>query len=216
MNKDFNLNFKPKSYFQDLTLETKLRSKIKGQMRGKMVSENIEKGSVPQELLKSGLNDTLKYEQGRIHPWMMGGEYLEDLKESEVEICRTVLKSTTMDVCSMRARITDKGLSYRVVDEYGDYDFILPITESSNPLTMKQVIENLDFCKEVFKGSGAVNDYGGGGMVRPWLFQQFEFGDSREDISDFITIESAFYPELEEYYEYKKLVWIDEMIKSKN
>ena len=81
---------------------------------------------------------------------------------------------------------------------------------------MKQVIENLDFCKEVFKGSGAVNDYGGGGMVRPWLFQQFEFGESREDISDFITIESAFYPELEEYYEYKKLVWIDEMIKSKN
>ena len=39
MSKDFNLNFKPKSYFQDLTLETKLRSKIKGQIRGKMVSE---------------------------------------------------------------------------------------------------------------------------------------------------------------------------------
>ena len=36
---------------------------------------------------------------------------------------------------------------------------------------MKQVIENPDFCKEVFKGSGAVNDYGGG-MVRPWLFQR--------------------------------------------
>ena len=51
MKKDFNLNFKPKSYFKDLTLKAKLRSKIKGQIRGKLVSENIEKGLVPQNLL---------------------------------------------------------------------------------------------------------------------------------------------------------------------
>ena len=105
---------------------------------------------------------------------------LKTLKKAKLRFVERFLKSTTMDVYSMRARITDKGLFYRVVDEYGDYDFILPITESSDPLTMKQVIQNLDFCKEVFKGSGAVNDYGGGGMVRPWLFQQFEFGESRE------------------------------------
>ena len=36
-----------------------------------MVSEDIEKGSVPQELLKSGINDSLKHALGKIHPWMM-------------------------------------------------------------------------------------------------------------------------------------------------
>ena len=44
----------------------------------------------------------------------MGGEYLPDLLPNEVEIARVVLKSTTMDVQSIRARRTKHRIIYRI------------------------------------------------------------------------------------------------------
>ena len=142
---------------------------------------------------------------------MMGGEYLPDLKLNETEICRIVLKSTTMDVISMRAQILDGVINYRVVDEYGEKDYVLKFQKSDIPLTMCQLVENLDQCVEIHKDSCDVNDYGGGGLVKPWVYQQFEFGDSLEDAVDFVTVHSAFYPDLEGYYEHKKPIWFKEM-----
>ena len=92
---------------------------------------------------------SLKLAQGQIHPWMMGGEYLPDLKMSQVEICRIVSKSTTMDVFSIRARKIDQKLHYSVADEYGDNEYRLPQVSSLEPLTMGALIENLDSCIEV-------------------------------------------------------------------
>jgi hypothetical protein len=208
---NWNFSYKPDSYFEDLKLEQKLGSKIKGQIRGNIVSSNIRDGEVPPELLKSELGESLKFAQGQIHPWMMGGEYLPDLKMSQVEICRIVLKSTTMDVFSIRAQKIEQKLHYSVADEYGDNEYHLPQVSSLEPLTMGELIKNLDSCIEVLTHTGEESEYGGGGLVRPWLFQQFEYGDSAEEASNFVTVHSVFYPDIGEYYEYQKLVWFQEM-----
>ena len=215
MRKSFDLNFRPISYFQDLSLEEKLESKIKGQIRGKLVSSHIREDYVPPQLLSSEISDPLRIAQGALHPWMMGGEYLPSLKENEVEICRVVLKSTTMDVFSMWAQEQGEVLKYRVVDEYGEVDYLLPITESKIPLSMEDLIENLDLCKEIHRDTGEENTYGGGGLVRSWVYQQFEFGDSEQEASNFVTVHSAFYKEIEDYYEKQKLIWFQEMKEEK-
>jgi hypothetical protein len=203
----FNMEFAPGSYFEDLTLEEKLRSKIKGQIRGEFVQKNIRNQPINPAVFQSELNQDLKSAQSAVHPWMMGGEYLPDLKLNETEICRIVLKSTTMDVTSMRARIDEGIIKYRVVDEYGETDYVLRFQQSDEPLKMSQLVDNIDQCVEIHKDSGDVNDYGGGGLVKPWVYQQFEFGDSLEEAVGFVTVHSAFYPDLERYYEHQKPVW---------
>ena len=171
----FNMEFAPRSYFEDLTLEEKLRSKIKGQIRGEFVQKNIRNQPINPAVFQSELNQDLKSAQSAVHPWMMGGEYLPDLKLNETEICRIVLKSTTMDVTSMRARIDEGIIKYRVVDEYGETDYVLRFQQSDEPLKMSQLVDNIDQCVEIHKDSGDVNDYGGGGLVKPWVYQQFEW-----------------------------------------
>lgn len=209
--RSFNMDFAPESYFNDLTLEEKLKSQIKGQIRSEFVQKNIRVQPINPAIFQSELDQDLKSAQSAIHPWMMGGEYLPDLELNEIEICRIVLKSTTMDVTSMRARIDDGLIKYRVVDEYGENDYVLKFQKSDAPLKMKQLIENIDQCVEIHKESGDVNEYGGGGLVKPWIYQQFECGDTLEEAVDFVTVHSAFYPDLERYYEHQKPVWFKEM-----
>ena len=48
----------------------------------------------------------------------MGGEYLPDSEAGEVEIVRFELESTMADVISLRARLADGKIHYRLVDEY--------------------------------------------------------------------------------------------------
>ena len=56
----FALAWRPTNYFQDLTLEQKLGSKIKGQIRGKKVIGDIRDQPVDPELMKSELVSDLK------------------------------------------------------------------------------------------------------------------------------------------------------------
>jgi len=206
----FDMNFLPKSYFDDLTLEEKLGSKIKGQIRGEFVQNHIHTQTINPKVLQSELDQELKNAQSAVHPWMMGGEYLPDFYENETEICRIVLKSTTMDVISMRAQSKNERLIYRVVDEYNDYQFKLPIASSLRPLTMEKLIENINKCESI-DGEGEVNDYGGVGLVKPWVYQQFECGDALDEAISFVTVHSVFYPELTQYYEHQKTIWYREM-----
>ena len=48
----------------------------------------------------------------------MGGEYLPDRRDTEVEIARLNIDSTTSDVTSVYARPGKDRINYRVVDEY--------------------------------------------------------------------------------------------------
>ena len=55
---------------------------------------------------------------GQIYPSFMGGEYLPDADDGEVEIARVALRSVMADVMSVRACLEEDGIRYRIVDEY--------------------------------------------------------------------------------------------------
>ena len=208
----FDLSFRPNDFFHFADHKQKSGAKILGELRRSAAVEGVRTTYYPPELVGRKFHSYLRQKEGRKHPWLMGGEYLPELFEDEVEICRIVLKSSTMDVISFRAQQADKKLEFRVVDEYGDSEYQLPIPTSNTALTMGELITNLNECVELSADSGLENEYGGRGLVRPWLFQQFENEESLDEASDFVTVHSVFYPQLEDYYEEAKKTWYQEML----
>ena len=79
---------------------------------------------------------------GRLHPSFMGGEYLPDRRETEVEIARINIDSTTSDVTSVYAKAGKDRIRYRVVDEYNGDTLSEKRTRSSKrPLSLGELIE---------------------------------------------------------------------------
>jgi hypothetical protein len=117
-----DLSFRPRSYFWPLDLEAHLLSRVKGAERRAALQRLIDAGRLdeaPAILMLSGLSKHDREMIGRIHPAFMGGEYLPDLDDREVEIARITIDSVTRDVTSVFARRGKRRISYRVVDEYG-------------------------------------------------------------------------------------------------
>jgi hypothetical protein len=52
---------------------------------------------LPDYILNESLEDEARASWGQVHPMFMGGEYLPDYDDSEVEIARIELKS--WDIC---------------------------------------------------------------------------------------------------------------------
>ena len=206
--KEFDLNFRPNCYWGPQDLKTFFGSRIKGQARKNLATSKIETEDVPSVLLESELNQSLKEIQGQIHPWMMGGEYLSDFSNNEIEISRVVLKSTTMDVCSFRVRKQKLRYVYRIVDEYSN-SYELPQKTSVNPLTLEQVVNILDNCETICYDNG--EKLGDAGLIKPHIEYLFEEMEDEDEILDFVTVESSFYHEIEEYYEIKKMIWLKDM-----
>src|SRR5437899_1838208 len=116
-----DLDFVPTSYFTERDLHLALPSDILGKARRDMARQLAADGEdLPTELLVPVLSEDDRRAFGRIHPMLMGGEYLPPLQEGEVEIARISLRSTTADQISVRALRTSDGISYSIVDEYGD------------------------------------------------------------------------------------------------
>ena len=117
-----DLSFRPTSYFWPLSAKTHLLATIKGEARRAKTERLLDLGDIKQLnefLATSTLTEEDRRMWGRIHPSFMGGEYLPDRAEREIEIARITIASTTMDVTSVYARIAGKRIAYRVVDEYG-------------------------------------------------------------------------------------------------
>jgi hypothetical protein len=154
-------------------------------------------------LLAEGLDESTLAMVSRMHPMLMGGEYLPDYEEEEVEIARVSLESTTADVISIRARPTPEGIGYRVVDEYETVFHCRPDV-SERPLTMRELIELLD------KTEAA--DWQGTGLVSLWRDSNLEADDYdpeyAEELVDFVTVNSDFYPELRKWYEEEAREWL--------
>ena len=95
---------------------------------------------MPEFLAKSALSEEERRAIGRIHPALMGGEYLPDLDATEIEIARISIRSTTGDVTSLYARRGEGCIHYRVVDEY-DGDTLTGDNERSSdkPLTLGEL-----------------------------------------------------------------------------
>ena len=112
-SKYYDLNYRPKSYWGPQELETHYGARAKGELRRETGLSLLSEGIVDQGILKPSLDTEKRAAAGAIHPWFMGGEYLPNFIRSEVEIARVTMKSTTMDVISVRARLIGNRISYR-------------------------------------------------------------------------------------------------------
>ena len=182
-----DLTFRPPSYFWPLGLEKHLLSRIKGAERKAALKRLIDAGrldSIPEFLAQSSLSDVERQALGRIHPAFMGGEYLPNLSQTEVEIARITIASTTQDVTSVYARRGKNRIYYRVVDEYNGETLSAKCTRTSRQaLTLGEL--------EAF-------------FTTAWsIFEVLEMnfsdgGYDRDEMSDFIIgIESEFYPQID-------------------
>jgi hypothetical protein len=218
LNQSYDLAFRPEVYFGT---DAELRANIMGQWRRDIVSSELEAGQgdeIPEALFASNLEDPLRDFIGGIHPMMMGGEYLPELDEQEVEIARVSLASTTSDVISIRARREDDQYFYSIVDEYPeDWRHELKLEHSDRPLTFGELVQLIDTSRRVSSEGGVEEDYGHSsgafGLVMPFYYGQWDAGNDPEEMLSFVRMSSEFYPEIHAYYEDRARAWRKEIDK---
>ena len=118
MSTPFDLDFRPTIYWPIPESLESIVSKIKGERRSRAARKLLWNGdscAFSEWLMKSKLTDKEQEMLGRMHPLLMGGEYLPDYDQREVEIARIAMESTTGDVFSIRARPSGSRIAYRVV-----------------------------------------------------------------------------------------------------
>ena len=200
----FNSDYRPNSYWGPQLLETAILSKIKGQERKEMVSKYLKSNdlSAMSYLTDESLPEEIRKSYGQIHPNFMGGEYLPDTKDNEVEIARVVLKSTTQDVYSFRAKKLKNKIKYSIHDEY-ENTFDLAIKTSAKPLTFSQIVKLIEF-STVNEIQDFPNVYGGA--------REHQYHNYYNDLHlwDFETVHSDFYRELEEWFDIQNYIWLIE------
>jgi hypothetical protein len=197
-----DLDFRPRSYFGPLPLETHLIAKVTGQERREMLRAQLAHGSsdYPAELQESTLDDDLREALGRMHPMLMGGEYLPPLEKNETEIARISLLSVTADQISVRARPLGCRIAYHIVDEYPEDDpedgikYRFEPGSSTQPLTLRQLV-------------AAIESACAGGIVWSILEMNANYGEV-ERLHGFVTVSSEFYPQLERYYDVRIEAWL--------
>jgi hypothetical protein len=130
---------------------------------------------------------------------LRGGDFLPGFKKFEVEIARLSLNSTTWDVTSIRARPSNKGIVYRVVDEYESNYEIRP-KSSRKPLSLGQLIQLIDGMKV------------DGEPASPASHLDSQDVNSKEAINQaksFVIVSSDFYPDLQTWYERETTRWME-------
>ena len=195
---------RPASYWTEEHPLTAILRNVKGRERRAMIRSYWEQGRLG-ELDETLLRDTLSEEDrdrlGQIHPVFMGGEYLPEYDDDEVEIARLDLESTTADVISIRARRLGRRIRYRIVDEYNG-EFRLEREESTRPLSLAGLIRFLDGSSHPDLSEGLVLGYNAMNVDCS--------GDSRAAYRHFTRISSDIYPELSHHYAYVLDEWVAE------
>ena len=187
--KGVDLSFRPSSRLFPLTAEKLLLSRVKGTQRRESLTAAIEQDSLSDLnpfFTQTSLSAEDRRARAAIHPSFMGGEYLPDFEEGELEVARLSLRSVTADVISIRLRRTEDGFVYRIVDEYMDQDPNGLLDEPTTivvdqPLTMK------DFGAFVVQVS----------RMDHWCGP--ESHETEEEAQDFVVATSEFYPEFGDY-----------------
>ena len=196
---EIDLQFRPRSYFWPLGLETHLLSRIKGAERKSALERLIESGRLedfPRFMTESALSDDDREALGRIHPAFMGGEYLPDLLLNEVMVARITVASTTRDVTCVYARRTKDRIHYRVVDEYGGETLSGRARRTSRrPLALGDL-------ETFFNSAWSL-----------YVSLDANFSDDGYDVDEmqeFVSAESEFYPEFERLYRLRIARWAAE------
>ena len=187
--KGVDLSFRPSSRLFPLTAEKLLLSRVKGTQRRESLTAAIEQDRLSDLnpfFTQTSLSAEDRRARAAIHPSFMGGEYLPDFEEGELEVARLSLRSVTADVISIRLRRTEDGFVYRIVDEYMDQDPNGLLDEPTTiivdqPLTMK------DFGAFVVQVS----------RMDHWCDP--ESHETEEEAQDFVVATSEFYPEFGDY-----------------
>lgn len=188
----YDMGFRPRMDWDDPVRRS--FSRIKGSLRRKAVLEEIRKkgfGNLDRSILRPGLTGEERQRLMRIHPSLSGGEYLPDHRGGELEIVRVTLASTLGDVISVRARRDNKGIHYRVMDEYENPIKVQArLRRSGKPLTMGQLVELIDTMRHPDCGSNLLT-----GILDSNLD-----GQDPEELRRFVTVTSSYDPQIEAYY----------------
>jgi len=192
MTGKIDFSYRPETYFSESPNREQLLSKIKGKVRREEARARLETfgfSALNDFIARESLDEEERKAWGAIHPANMGGEYLPDPEEDEVEIARVSLRSVTADQITIRARRDGRRIRYRVEDEY-ETKYQLPFAYSHKPLTLRKLVRLIN----------KVDDgYHEGGLVIGFWELQLDFED-REGAEKFVSIDSAYYPELKRYY----------------
>ena len=192
--------FRPSSYWQPSNPAQALAN-IKGAARKRAALRSA--ATLDPSLLVDALPNDERVLASRIHPSLMGGEYLPDYRRDEVEIARIDMASVTRDVIAIRARPDRRAILYRVVDEY-DNDYDLRFWRSTRPLTLAELVHFMDHASREGIGLGVgFLDF----MVR-------DQGCELEDYVDFQTFSSEFYPQFGDHYQGAIDAWVQEVMPS--
>jgi hypothetical protein len=183
MSGEVDLEYRPDTYFRPQKLERYLLSKVKGAVLRRNLQALFDAGrhaQVRSLLTAEGISAADRKALESVHPMFMGGNYLPDTEDGEVEIARIGIRSTTYDVTCVYARPVDGAIHYRVVDEY-DGETLQGDTEArtTRPMTL-----------------GEFTDF----FLGAWpLFEVLEmnFEDDLEGSLDFFTATSEFYPDFD-------------------
>ena len=201
-----DLEFRPTTYFWAKEHGIALVSDIKGAQRRRLYAGALESGLtdlIDPDFLSHDLASDQRRLLGRIHPSFMGGEYLPNKREKEVEIARITIASTTQDVTCVYARPVGRRIHYCVVDEYdGDTLDGRAFRTSNKPLNLQQLT---DF----FLGSW---------NLLSCLDVNFEsHGFPREKVHGFIVdASSSFYAEFETLIRIRVDEWLDQVAPPEN
>ena len=199
-----DLSFRPLTYWPEDSVRLAILGNIQGEARRRILQEALDSGDSdfpPEALLQPVLEPELRRLLGKIHPMFMGGEYLPDYLPEEVEIARIAMESTTADIISIRAFMAaDHLIHYRVVDEY-ETEFSQSITESSTPLSTAEIIHLID----------TADGHDEPGLVLPFLAMNAQY-DNPENLRDFISVRSDFYPGLGSHYGCITDAYLDSLI----
>ncbi len=189
------MDYRATSYFWPMDLKKHLLSRVKGAERKALLRDFIGEGrlsDIPASLTLSALTEDERKLQGSIHPRLMGGEYLPDMDEQEVEIARITLQSVTQDVTSVFARREGHHIHYRVVDEYEGMTL-----SGRKEMTSDQPL-SLGELEAFFNGAFDLYE----------VFDRILENDTVESLLDFASAGSQFYPQLEELYTRRVTSWV--------
>lgn len=201
-------SWRPESYWSNERMDEQRLGRIKGTVRRQMVDNALRQGEpvLEEPIADQSLEPNDLRSWGRVHPAFMGGEYLPDLAQEEVEIARIELESVTADVISLRARQESGQIHYRLVDEY-DTQFTVHPEHTDVPLTLREVIAMLE--------TAASNDYvpdDDTTFIDAMRNHQLDAMEPREAVK-FISVSSRVYSGLKSYFDAQAKQWEKRMSK---
>ncbi|MCZ6830034.1 MAG: hypothetical protein O7F73_10685 [Gammaproteobacteria bacterium] len=194
-----DLNYRPDTYWPESLTPEQLLSRIRGKERqdiARLAYAACGFSGLDAFLAREALTHEERAAWGRVHPLCLGGEYLPDTEAGEVEIARLSMQSTTGDQVSTRARQADGVIRYRIVGEYEDEEgmrYVLPFETREQPLSLSELMELIDGAYI----PGSV--YSGGILTSSWEMM-YEHGYDDEELVDFISLSSPFYPKIQACY----------------